>query len=103
DSWRLSLSGTPAWSPVIIPVRPPTRSHHTAIVDRTANRLVVFGGADGNGQSASDVWALTLGTVPAWSQVVTSGTAPSGRKDVASIFDPVRNRMILFGGWNGFN
>src|SRR5439155_70085 len=101
DSWRLPLSGTPAWEPLIVPVRPPARTHHTAILDRTSNRLITFGGANEDGAQTNDVWSLTLGTLPIWTPITpaTPGGAPAARRDAASIFDPVRNRMILFGGW----
>ena len=103
DSWRLPLSGTPAWEPLIVPVRPPARTHHTAILDRTSNRLITFGGANEDGAQTNDVWSLTLGTLPIWTPITpaTPGGAPAARRDAASIFDPVRNRMIVFGGYTG--
>ena len=98
DTWALSLAGSPAWSklaPAGIP--PSARYEHTAIYDPVRDRMVVFGGTDGS-TSRNDTWALSLAGSPAWSQLAPAGIPPSGRSSHTAIYDPARDRMVVFGG-----
>jgi hypothetical protein len=58
----------------------------------------VFGGEDGSNGLFNDVWALSLDGPPAWSALAPSGTPPAARASHTAILDPVRERMIMFGG-----
>jgi len=65
DVWLLSLSGTPAWSPVLVNVAfpstapPGTRGGHAAIFDDTSGRMIIFGGQDFlMGTFYADTWQL---------------------------------------------
>jgi predicted small integral membrane protein len=103
DVWSLSLAGTPAWTQLTPSGTPPSaRGYHTAIYDPVRDRVVVFGGHD-LGSYLNDVWALSLGGTPAWTQLIPSGTPPSPRDWHRAIYDPVRDRMVMFGGWSGFD
>src|SRR5205814_9289042 len=78
DVWALSLAES-AWSelsPAGTP--PPARIWHTVIQDRARDRMVVFGGYDG-GSLRNDVWALSLGSSPAWSALAPAGDPLSAR------------------------
>ena len=100
DVWALSLSGSPAWTQLATTGTPPTaRWGHSAIYDPVRDRMLVFGGYDGH-VFGNDVWSLNLSGSPAWTQLTPSGTAPSGRWEHTTIYDPVRDRMILYGGAN---
>src|SRR5439155_25200150 len=46
----------------------------------------------------NDVWALSFAAPAAWSPVAVAGEAPAGRSFAAATFDPVRQRMLVFGG-----
>ena len=97
DLWALDLGGVPSWSALTSTGTPPTgRTGHTAIYDPVRDRMIVFGGSSG-GVRLSDVWALDLASL-AWTPLAPSGTAPSARRGHAAIYDPVRDRMIVFGG-----
>lgn len=78
------------------------RMKHTAIYDPTLHRMVVFGGNidESTEQLVNDAWELSLGTpgTEAWTQLTPAGTAPTVREDHAAAFDPVQDRMIVFGG-----
>lgn len=104
DVWALSLEGAPTWTelaPTGVP--PQARSGHSAIYDPVRDRMVVFGGTDGsfNGYK-SDVWALSLSGTPAWTQISPAGDPISVRGGHSAIYDPVRDRMVVFGGTDGF-
>jgi hypothetical protein len=102
DIWVLSLAGTPAWGELSPSGTPPVERYiHTAIYDPVQERMVVFGGA-AFGQDFgyySDTWALSLAGAPAWSELTPSGTPPSARYAHTAIYDPVRDRMVAFGGY----
>lgn len=101
--WVLSLSGAPLWTQPWPTGTPPSpRRRHTAIYDPPRDRLIVFGGA-ALSSCANDVWALSLGDAPAWTQLAPPGTLPSGRQLHSAIYDPVRDRMVVFGGYDYSN
>jgi hypothetical protein len=100
DVWALSLGDSPAWSLVTVVGTPaPARFGHGAILDATRDRMVVFGGLDQLG-SRNDSWALSLSDTPTWSQLVPSGSPPGSRGFHSAIYDPVRGRMVTFGGYS---
>ncbi len=98
--WALSLAGTPTWSLLQPSGTPPSgRQNHSAVYDPIRDRMLVFGGFDG--ARRNDVWSLSLGGAPAWTQLVPAGTPPSARSNHVAIYDPIRDRMIVFGGSDG--
>ena len=58
------------------------------------------GGVRGDDGSArrNDVWALSLAGSPAWSELAPAGSLPSARQGHTAVYDPVRDRMVVFGG-----
>ena len=69
-----------------------------AVYDPVRDRLVVFGGYDGTPCARNDVWVLSLSGKPVWQQLFPSGTLPSGRSQTTAIYDPARDRILIFGG-----
>lgn len=102
DAWALSLDGTQEWTPMTPTGNiPPGRCGHTAIYDPTADRMIVFGGASGDGAPLDDVWSLSLGGgIPTWVRLFPSGHVPARFGHVA-IHDVARHRMVVFGGGDG--
>jgi hypothetical protein len=99
DVWALSLTGTPAWTS-LTDLPPGPREGHCAISDRARDRMVIFGGYDGSSY-LNDAWTLSLADAPTWTQLPPSGTPPSPSKGSRAIFDPIRDRMVVFGGYDG--
>ena len=98
DSWTLTLAGTPAWSKLTPTGTPPAgRWAPAASFDPSRNRLMVFGGYDG-ASYFSDAWALDLDGAPAWQSISPNGAAPEPRFGTAWVFDPPRDRVVLYGG-----
>ncbi len=101
EVWTLSLApGRPAWRrvPVSGSDFPATRTGYTAVYDSLRNRIIVFGGTTDWQNPLGDVWALTLADAPTWTQIAPLGTPPAARCGAAAIYDPARDRMVLFGG-----
>jgi hypothetical protein len=99
DVWALALEGAPAWTELAPTGTPPiARWRHSVIYDPVRDRMVVFGGADDSGTPHNDVWALSLAGTPAWTELTPTGTPPAPRAYHSAIYDPVRVRMIVFGG-----
>ncbi len=111
DTWVLShadgLGGTPTWTELTPASEPPARHNAFAAYAAASNRLIVFGGCEGGCYPMDTaVWVLShangQGGTPAWSQLATSGTAPWIRQGGVTAYDPGSNRLIIFGGQNGW-
>ena len=103
DTWSLALGGaSPAWSRLATPgVRPRVRVWHGEVYDPVRRRMLVIGGLEPSGGYLNDVWQLDLAAAtPAWTQVATQGTAPVARECRGALYDPVRDRVLLFGGYS---
>lgn len=83
------------WQRAIVPTRPSARAGHAMVYDAAAGRTVLFGGSTGGfaGPALGDTW-LYDGTT--WALASSSGPPP--RYAHALAFDPVRRRVVLFGG-----
>jgi hypothetical protein len=98
EVWALSLSGTRTWTPIAPAGTPPSaRYGHSMILDPVRDQLVVFGGYDYPGYS-NQVWTMSLSGAPTWIQVTPAGTPPAARYGHTAVYDPVGDRMVIFGG-----
>jgi hypothetical protein len=103
DLWELRLGSAPEWREIhTATIPPPGRRDHTMIYDPVRDRVVLFGGFD-LGKRMNDVWTLSLGDTPAWVPLLSTNAAPSPREGHAAVYDPIRDRMIIFGGEVGTN
>ena len=106
DVWELQLRGVPQWRKLTTAgTLPKARRSATAIFDPIRDRMVIYGGFDalpGSDEFLADTWALDLaGNTPTWSQLLPAGTVPTQRDAMAAAYDPIRDRMVVFGGWSG--
>jgi Galactose oxidase, central domain/Kelch motif len=90
---------------------PVPRLGHSAVLDTAKDRMIVFGGYTFTPDSPpaahfNDVWYLTsaFSTSPnlTWQKATTAGTPPNPRGGHSAVLDSVNNRMMVFGGSEGF-
>jgi len=99
DVWKLNLSGSPAWTELAPGgPTPPARFHATAIYDPVRSRVVMYGGSD-LATPKADTWALSVSGSPSWAQLAPTGFLPAGRFGHSAVYDPVRDRVIVYGGF----
>lgn len=96
-TWIWQLGPAPGFSQLLTAHRPPPRRSANAIYDAVGDRVVLFGGNDPTGSALSDVWSLGFVGVPDWAQVAAT-SPPTARTYSTSIYDPVRQRLVMFGG-----
>lgn len=86
-----------AWNRLPATGGPPTRAGGRMALHAGSGMVVMFGGFDyGAGQPFGDTW-LWDGT--AWAEY--TGPAPSNRSHHALAYDPLRDRVVLYGGYGG--
>jgi galactose oxidase-like protein len=73
---------------------PTARSAHVVALDAPGRRVVAWGDAIPVGE----VWTMALDGPAVWTRVPTQGTPPPARVLGSAIYDPVRRRMVIFGG-----
>lgn len=96
EMWAYNGSGD--WSQVTATGASP-RWGHQMVTDTTLNRLVTFGGRSPTINSLADDTLVWNGT--AWQTVATTN-APSPRFLHGMAYDAFRNRVVVFGGRDGF-
>lgn len=78
---------------------PAARAFQVSAWDAMESRLLVFGGSNDFGAPVPvQLWSLTLGAMPAWALVSTTGTAPTALIGQVSGWDRARRRWFVFGG-----
>lgn len=107
DTWALNLAQTTnsgdAWENLTAQISgtaPEARIGHTAVYDPTYDRMIVFGGNDGNDSGTnyySGVWVLKFGSTMTWTKYTVSGE-PSPRAGHIAVLDDVNKRMVVVGG-----
>ena len=99
DTWSLCFGEKPGWQLLeTLGEQPPGLREHSAIYDPVRDRMILFGGRGGKG-FLNETWELSLGDRPTWSRLQTHGDLPIARHSHAALYDPVRDRMIVFGGF----
>ncbi len=98
DTWLFTTGDQPTWQAVVPSgALPGKRSYHSGVHDTQRDRFVIFGGRLG-GIAYNDVWALSFDGGPHWTAIAAQGTAPTKRYLSGAIYDPLRDRVLVFGG-----
>jgi len=88
-----------------VTANPCPRTMSQMITDSSNQRIILFGGGNYRlswGQYFNDVWSLDLNS-EGWKLINLSTPMPGVRIGGPIVYDPVRIRMILFGGTDGTN
>ncbi|HEY8042345.1 MAG TPA: kelch repeat-containing protein [Polyangiaceae bacterium] len=101
DVWTFDFA-TAAWSQVQTSgTGPSARANTAAVVDATANTLVVFGGNTSTDGATftpqNDTWTLDLGS-GAWKAIATGGSKPPAREFHAMALDRDARVAYVFAG-----
>lgn len=95
------LRGT-VWTDVTPSTRPPAGGWRPLVFDPAANRLVTYGGWNNTaGFSYNDTWATTWNgnAWTNWQQIAGAAASPGVRDSHAMEYDPLRGKIVLFGGF----
>jgi hypothetical protein len=100
DVWALGLGGAPAWTE-LAPAGPAPvpRTGFCFAYDAPRNRMLIFGGVESSGGYLADTWALSLTAPEAWQELEPSGGPPPPLIGACGLYDPVRDRLLMFGGY----
>src|SRR5262245_38113277 len=97
DLWALDLTGTGAWSPLAADGTPPAPMETRGIYDPLRDRVIFFGGYRPS-SPINELWQLTLSGTPTWSMLAANNAPPPARVAHTMIYDPMGDRVIVFGG-----
>jgi hypothetical protein len=99
DPWSLALDDLTHWTRLAPTGTPPTPRHEpVGVLDSRRDRALFFGGWRYPDDYRADVWELSLGATPHWSELTPAGEGPVGRRAHAAVLDPLRERMLVFAG-----
>lgn len=90
------------WQRALSITAPEGRFLQALAFDETRQLVVMFGGANrtpngGAAQPTQDLWEWSPST-GTWTMRPATGAVPTARAGAAMVFDPVRKKMVLFGG-----
>jgi type IX secretion system substrate protein/galactose oxidase-like protein len=101
DTWGLTLSDPPVWSPLApTGTLPPVRLDAVAFYDDAGQRLIQRGGVSyaSSTDGLSDMWALSLWPAPHWNLLAPAGQGPSRRSLGGAGYDSLTGYAVYFGG-----
>jgi galactose oxidase-like protein len=75
---------------------PPARFYNAMAYDSKLDRVLIYGGFGTHLQLLGDTWAYDFNR-DSWTQVASAG-GPSARGYATMAYDPIRERMVLYGG-----
>lgn len=100
--WRRD-EGSIEWRQIESSAPPGRRCIGASIFDEENKRMIVVGGTRSDGVHDMSVWALDLSEpypfTPQWTKLTPAGVPPEWRSFPMAIYDPVKTRMVMFGGY----
>jgi hypothetical protein len=88
------------WESLDVTQHPGARWDYCTTFDPSRQEMLVYGGAGDEG-ALTDLWAYDLAGAGGWTQIPVSGPQP--RTGASLAYDPVRDRLVLFGGISSTN
>jgi hypothetical protein len=100
DTWSLTTSFPGVqWTQMFVQGAISPRQSHAMAFDQRRDRLVVFGGADANGQFLGDTWELAPAAF-GWQWLQRTPTqSPPRRWQHKMDYDPARGVVVMTGGY----
>ena len=108
DVWELTLDPPARWHRLEASGDElPAMDRMSMVLDPERDHVIVYGGRDSVARDSCDqaicrtfgaVWALDLDRKLRWSELRPAGAGPAARSGHVAIYDPRRDRMIVFGG-----
>jgi len=81
----------------------PAREDHIALYDSRGKRMVIWGGQNDH-ELDSDLWSFDLNpkskSFEHWQKLKRKKKYPTARTDHAAVYDSLKNRMVIYGGWD---
>src|SRR5262249_16254708 len=102
DLWTLSFAGgTPSWTRHDAPdPRPSARMLSTMVYDSKRDRFLLMFGVHA-ATLLTEVWELRFPPEATWRQIFPAFAGPVARAAAMGVFDPLRDRVVVFGGGVG--
>lgn len=97
ELWELPLGSPPRWNLLAVG-GPPARAFASLVIDTQRRRLLLYGGLSDAVEDLADLWECPIDGPPIWSRLATPGPGPGPRSRHSAIYDPVQDRVVLFGG-----
>lgn len=97
ETWEMDLNSF-GWTPLTTGPRPSPRAEALWITDPARHRAILYGGRTPSGAKSiplDDTWLFDFATRQ-WQPLPIPGFG--GRWGVAGIVDPIRDRLVVFGG-----
>jgi parallel beta-helix repeat protein len=99
ETWAYDFD-TDTWTNMTPPAAPSSRWSHAMAYDSQSNRVILFGGSN-QLENFNDTWAFNY-EQNEWTNMNPS-VAPSPRGDYGMAYDSQSDRVILFGGYAGYD
>ncbi|MBI5949547.1 MAG: hypothetical protein HY875_15515 [Chloroflexi bacterium] len=99
ELWAYSPSGNQWTQQIPQGLAPPARANHSAVWDSESQRMLVFGGANGEASDVlGDLWAYDP-KQKTWTKLDPPGVKPGPRQSHTAVWDADQQQMLVYGGW----
>jgi len=96
DMWVYKSTDN-SWNEIVLTNKPSARAGHAMVYDSLNQKTILFGGWSGNVGLTNDTWIYDSQTGN-WTEVFPIN-APEIRQSIAMYYDPIFQKIILFGGY----